>query len=121
VFRKEQPLTERGGKAIAELLRAALEGNGYAGKAVHPTLCLAIDVFAGAVYRGSANRTRVLEEIRSACRRSRFAGRSFPSGRPDDEEQFRGTTIKGRRLLRCPKSLSANAGSRTRTPCGTGS
>ena len=66
VFRKEQPLGTRGGRAVAELLRRALVECGY--RPVNAELCVVVDVFSGEVTRASKRYQRITDEIAAACR-----------------------------------------------------
>lgn len=66
VFRKEQGLGIRGGKAVAELLRRALVETGQS--VVQADLCIVVDVFSGDVTRASKRYRRITDEIAAACR-----------------------------------------------------
>lgn len=66
VMRKEKPLGERGGKAVAELVRLALVAAGH--ESVRPELCLALDVFHEHLSRATGRGHRIGVEIASACR-----------------------------------------------------
>jgi hypothetical protein len=69
VMRKEEKLTPKGGKAIAELLRRALSVNGiYKPDQIDPKLCVVVDIFHNAVFEAPPRSKRVIEEIRAACR-----------------------------------------------------
>jgi hypothetical protein len=69
VLRKERGLTDHGGKAIAQLLRTALDVSHLPTDArVLPDLCIVADVFHGTVFRAPKSTKRTLEEIKSACR-----------------------------------------------------
>lgn len=66
VFRKGEALSERGAKAVAELLRRALEDSGL--ESVHPSDCVVVDVFSGEIYSASTRGKRISSDIASACR-----------------------------------------------------
>jgi hypothetical protein len=69
VTRKEEKLTPKGGKAIAELLRRALIVNGiYTDEQIDPQLCVVVDVFHNAVFEAPPRSKRVMDEVRAACR-----------------------------------------------------
>lgn len=66
VMNKTIGLSDRGGEAVAELLRQALVQAGHEG--VRPDLCLVVDVFRDRVYHAPRAAKRLSEEIASACR-----------------------------------------------------
>ena len=66
VMRKDDPVTDRAGRAVAELLRIALDSSGET--SVDPRLCLVVDVFRGVIHRPSKGGKRTQDEIVSTCR-----------------------------------------------------
>lgn len=66
MFRKGKPMGPYGGKVAAEIVRRSLDEAGYDG--VHPTLCVALDVFGGGVYRATRHYKQIAAELTSACR-----------------------------------------------------
>lgn len=66
VFQKNDPLGERAGRAVAELLRRALVQTGQSN--VHPTDCVVVDVFSGEIFTSAPQSQRVFANITSACR-----------------------------------------------------
>jgi hypothetical protein len=70
VICKTQPLTERGGNAVATLLCEVLASSrlAVAPAVLDPNLCMVVDVFQEAIYTAPSRRTRVMKQIRDACR-----------------------------------------------------
>jgi hypothetical protein len=66
VFRKNEMLGDRSGRAVAELLRRVLIEAGHPG--VRPELCIVVDIFSAKVISTTARGHRVAEEVESACR-----------------------------------------------------
>lgn len=66
VFRKDVALRDIGGKAVAELLRQAINGAGRPN--VVGKMCLVVDVFSGQVFFSPRQNSRLKSDLHSACR-----------------------------------------------------
>ena len=66
VFQKNEPVGDRAGVAIAEILHRALQQTGL--ENLHPAECLVADVFRRKVFSAKPQNQRVLSNITSACR-----------------------------------------------------
>lgn len=66
VLRKEAVLDDRGGEAVALILKEALCNAGHIN--VSPKLCMVLDVFGGKVFCAPTRSSRLLDDIKSACR-----------------------------------------------------
>jgi hypothetical protein len=66
IFQKTDPVGERPGKAVAELLRRALMQAGQPD--LHPSECVVVDIFRKQIFTAPAQSQRVFANINSACR-----------------------------------------------------
>lgn len=71
VFRKERPLTQRSGQAIADIMRRAITSHALdsmASAALDSRLCLVVDVFHGGVFTPPSRSLALFRDVQSACR-----------------------------------------------------